>query len=81
MSIVYLDERRFRRRRSVVSVSTTTRLAGWPVPVQLSVWLRRWRLRAELRAMLLREPDSVLEDAGFTRLAAQREAHKPFWRA
>lgn len=46
--------------------------------------LRRWRDRMTLRRMLrdelLRQPDSVLTDAGWTRDAARNEASKPFWR-
>ncbi len=46
--------------------------------------LRVWRERAAFRRTLLKEllpgPDSVLEDAGWTREAAQIEARKPFWR-
>ncbi|PTE19918.1 hypothetical protein C5F48_20335 [Cereibacter changlensis JA139] len=46
--------------------------------------LRVWRERAALRKILAQDllpgPDSVLEDAGWTREAAQAEARKPFWR-
>ncbi len=45
--------------------------------------LRVWRERAALRRTLIEDllpgPDSVLEDAGWTREAAQAEARKPFW--
>jgi len=44
---------------------------------------RVWSERAALRKILVQEllpgPDSVLQDAGWTREAAQIEARKPFW--
>jgi len=43
------------------------------------LWLARATERRALRE-LLRQPDSVLADAGWTRAAAAREATKPFWR-
>ncbi|MEL6576080.1 MAG: hypothetical protein AAFU72_02545 [Pseudomonadota bacterium] len=42
---------------------------------------RRLALRRMLRNELLREPDSVLADAGWTREEALREARKPIWQA
>lgn len=45
----------------------------------LAVWAARRKYRAMLRNELLAQPDSVLEDAGFTRSQARIEAHKPFW--
>ncbi len=42
-------------------------------------WWARRQLRAMLRKELLLQPDSVLEDAGFDRKQAEREAAKPFW--
>ncbi len=45
---------------------------------------RIWSERAALRRALIRDllpgPDSMLEDAGWTREAAQAEVRKPFWR-
>ena len=46
----------------------------------LQVWRERAALRKTLAQDLLPGPDSVLEDAGWTREAAQAEARKPFWR-
>lgn len=45
----------------------------------LHIWLARYQLRSMLCHELLLQPDSVLEDAGFTREDAEREASKPFW--
>ncbi|AMY71118.1 DUF1127 domain-containing protein [Frigidibacter mobilis] len=45
----------------------------------LRVWRERAALRKTLTQDLLPGPDSVLEDAGWTRDAAQAEARKPFW--
>lgn len=46
-----------------------------------SIWRRRRTFRRELRNELLPQPDSVLEDAGWTRAEAEAEAQRPFWRA
>ncbi|MEM1284678.1 MAG: hypothetical protein AAGH43_04775 [Pseudomonadota bacterium] len=45
------------------------------------LWIARWRERSMLRNELLLQPDSVLEDAGYTRKDAVKEAAKPFWMA
>lgn len=50
------------------------RLLGW-----VKVWLNRSRMRRDLMDLALRQPDSVLEDAGLTRQVALREASKWFW--
>jgi uncharacterized protein YjiS (DUF1127 family) len=47
----------------------------------ISVWYARYQYRQMLRDDLLLQPDSVLADAGITRIAARCEAQKPFWRA
>lgn len=47
----------------------------------LEVWRERSIYRKMLRDELLRQPDSVLEDAGVDRKTAEAEARKPFWRA
>jgi uncharacterized protein YjiS (DUF1127 family) len=39
-----------------------------------------WQQRYELRQQLLAMDDRLLEDIGFTRADARREAAKPFWR-
>lgn len=39
-----------------------------------------WQQRYELRQHLLELDDYLLEDIGFSRLDAKREAAKPFWR-
>jgi uncharacterized protein YjiS (DUF1127 family) len=51
-------------------------------------WLRRardtiglWQERARGRQQLLLLDDHMLRDIGFTRLQAEAEASKPFWRA
>ena len=43
------------------------------------VWLNRSRMRRDLMDLALRQPDSVLDDAGLTRQVALREASKWFW--
>lgn len=43
--------------------------------------LRLWRERAGGRRQLLTFDDHLLRDIGVTRLQAEAEAHKPFWRA
>jgi uncharacterized protein YjiS (DUF1127 family) len=43
--------------------------------------LRRWRQRARGRKQLRRFDDHLLRDIGITRLQAEAEADKPFWRA
>ncbi|WP_417673356.1 DUF1127 domain-containing protein [Pseudodonghicola sp.] len=45
-----------------------------------ALWWHRLTLRRMLRDELLRHPDSVLSDAGWSRAAALEEAAKPFWR-
>lgn len=45
------------------------------------LWMARHRYRSMLRNELLLQPASVLEDAGMSRHAAEREAAKPVWRA
>ena len=50
------------------------RLLGW-----VKVWLNRSRMRRDLMDLALRQPDSVLDDAGLTRQVALREASKWFW--
>jgi len=50
------------------------RLLGWT-----RVWLNRSRMRRDLMDLALRQPDSVLDDAGLTRQVALREASKWFW--
>lgn len=47
----------------------------------IAVWHARYQYRQMLRDDLLLQPDSVLADAGITRVAAKCEAQKPFWRA
>ena len=46
----------------------------------LLLWRKRHAHRAMLRNELLRQPDSVLADAGLTRAEAESTAQKPFWR-
>jgi uncharacterized protein YjiS (DUF1127 family) len=42
--------------------------------------MRRWRQRARSRRELLALDDHMLRDIGVTRIDAQYEAAKPFWR-
>lgn len=62
----YLDLQRMRGRH------------GW-FPGTVLVWINRARVRRDLTTLALREPDSVLADAGMTRAAAAREARRWFW--
>ena len=39
-----------------------------------------WQQRYELRRHLLAMDDRLLDDIGFTRTQARKEAAKPFWR-
>lgn len=48
---------------------------------QLLDTLRLWRQRARGRQHLREFDDHVLRDIGITRLQAEAEATKPFWRA
>ena len=43
--------------------------------------LRLWQDRVSGRQQLLRLDEHVLRDIGITRLQAEAEANKPFWRA
>jgi uncharacterized protein YjiS (DUF1127 family) len=43
--------------------------------------VRLWRQRAEGRQQLRTFDDHLLRDIGITRLQAEAEADKPFWRA
>ena len=66
----------------------TTAAAGRPFAPALADAVRRgvatlrlWRERAEERRRLAEFPDYLLKDMGLTRVQAQTEARKPFWRA
>jgi uncharacterized protein YjiS (DUF1127 family) len=57
-------------------------------PARAPRWLRRardtialWQERTHGRQQLLRLDGHVLRDIGITRLQAEAEADKPFWRA
>jgi uncharacterized protein YjiS (DUF1127 family) len=59
-----------------------------PIARRAATWLRRadaairlWQDRSRGRRELLRLDDHVLRDIGITRLQAEAEASKPFWRA
>ena len=45
----------------------------------LLLWRSRSLLRRELRDVLMKEPDSVLEDLGYSRAAARAEVSRWFW--
>lgn len=68
-------------RSLLVEKRSAPATAGRPYARLFAVWRDRITLRRALRHELLKQPDSVLEDAGWTRSAAQKEAAKPFWRA
>lgn len=57
-----------------IQVGSHGYILGW-----ILVWRNRSRARAELKQLVLWSPDSVLEDAGFSREEARREAGRPFW--
>jgi uncharacterized protein YjiS (DUF1127 family) len=61
------------RRRATPSVASRLRVARATV--------QRWRERAQGREWLLALDDRMLRDIGLTRLQAEAEAEKPFWRA
>ena len=61
-------------------IAQPARAAAAPLP-RRTLWWARIRLRRMLRVELLPQPDSVLQDAGWTRAGAAAEAAKPFWRA
>lgn len=45
----------------------------------LRVWRRRWQTRQRLKSIALHDSDWLLDDIGWTREDAWREARKPFW--
>ena len=47
---------------------------------RFSAMIRKWRSHARSRRELLALDDRMLKDIGITRIDAQREAAKPFWR-
>jgi uncharacterized protein YjiS (DUF1127 family) len=55
------------------------RVASWLGRVRAT--LRLWQDRVSGRQQLLRLDEHVLRDIGITRLQAEAEANKPFWRA
>jgi uncharacterized protein YjiS (DUF1127 family) len=55
------------------------RAASWLRQVRAT--LRLWQDRVNGRQQLLRLDEHVLRDIGITRLQAEAEANKPFWRA
>ncbi|HWU60706.1 MAG TPA: DUF1127 domain-containing protein [Ensifer sp.] len=46
-----------------------------------AVWRARWKMRREMLRDLETMTDETLEDAGYTRRDAEREARRPFWQA
>ena len=56
------------------------RRAGWRLRQGLDT-VRLWQERAHGRRQLRRFDDHLLRDIGITRLQAEAEADKPFWRA
>lgn len=59
-------------------------LPSLPSPMQTLVRLAdmfaTWERRARERRMLAEMPDRMLKDLGISRLDANRESYKPFWR-
>lgn len=51
--------------------------AGRSLSALVAIWYRRWSTRRHLAKLSLRE----LDDIGIDRIAADREAAKPFWMA
>ena len=65
-------------------VQTLPRSAPWasfgnPIK-QLYATIVVWQQRYELRQHLLEMDDRLLDDIGFSRVQANREAAKPFWK-
>jgi len=56
------------------------RISVFPAVRRFSAMIREWRRRARSRRELLALDDRMLKDIGITRIDAQREAAKPFWR-
>ena len=56
------------------------RISVLPALRHLSVMMGEWRRRARSRRELLALNDHMLKDIGITRIDAQYEAAKPFWR-
>lgn len=46
----------------------------------LKIWATRFNERQQLKAQLLDEPQTVMEDAGYSLNELHREVSKPFWR-
>ena len=43
-------------------------------------WAQRYRTRRQLRFLLLRDPQRLVEDLGISEDRAREECAKPFWR-
>ena len=56
------------------------RISVFPAVRRFSAMIREWRIHARSRRELLALDDRMLKDIGITRIDAQREAAKPFWR-
>jgi uncharacterized protein YjiS (DUF1127 family) len=56
------------------------RISVLPALRRFSAMIREWRIHARSRRELLALDDRMLKDIGITRIDAQREAAKPFWR-
>jgi uncharacterized protein YjiS (DUF1127 family) len=54
----------------------TMREAALRIAHLFATWLHRARSRAQLQAM----DERMLRDIGLDRVAANQEAHKPFWK-
>ena len=56
-----------------------SRFASWLSRARARIAL--WQQRSQGRRQLLALDDHVLRDIGISRVQAEAEAHKPFWRA
>lgn len=73
MSRTY-DDRTALRPDTGVARATGARVAA---AMETAIgWLERYRQRRALQAL----PDHLLHDIGISRIDAEREADKPFWR-
>lgn len=66
------------RRPEYLDLAVMRARHGWLLGT-LWVWHNRVHARREIQRLVLWAPESVLEDAGLSRDAAEREARRWFW--
>lgn len=49
--------------------------------LQLNLWMRRYRTRRQLKAVLHSDPERLLKDLGLHAAAVKAECKKWFWQA